>query len=398
MEELFQFQTYVLAQVNQNFTRYLLPKLYANERLLGIKGLGGVGKTTLLLQYLKYQYENKKQGLYVSADHPYFYTHSLFDTAQLWYQSGGKLLIIDEVHKYENWSRELKLIYDGFPDFQVLFTSSSALNLFRGESDLSRRLIVQNLNGMSFREFLNFRYGQTFEAYSLEDIITHHIEISSEIVGKIKILPHFQIYLKNGYFPFVKNEDDPLVNQRIIQVVNTILEVDLMNSMDYSAANINKLKKLLGIIAESPPFEPNITKIANRLNISRNKVYDYIYELGDALLVRNMSRTGKGMSRLQKPDKIYFENTSLAHTMTANADMGSIRETFFLNQLSNANHTLNLVSKGDFVVDGQYTFEVGGKNKTNKQIAGISNAFIAMDGIEVGFAHKIPLWLFGFLY
>lgn len=398
MEELISFQSNLLNQISDKWNRYLLRDLQTEEKLLGIKGLRGVGKTTLLLQYLKFIYPEKENGLYVTADHPYFYTHTLFDFAGEWYQHNGKLLLIDEVHKYPNWSRELKLIYDGYPDLQVIFTSSSATDLYRGESDLSRRLITQVLHGMSFREFLEYRYELSFQTFEFEEILNNHQQIADSILQKIRPLPLFSEYLSNGYFPFIHHKDDAAATRKIIQVINTILEVDLSYAQDYSAANIQKLKKLLGVIATSAPFEPNISKIAEKLGLGRNTVNQYLHHLSDAHLLRLVNRPGKGMTILQKPEKIYFENTCTAYAMESNPETGSIRETFFANQASNAGLNVQLAKNTDFLIDGKYEIEIGGKNKDGKQLQNTENGFLALDGIETGFGKKIPLWLFGFLY
>jgi uncharacterized protein len=398
MEELLNFQTNILNQMSDNWSRYLLKDLMVNEKLLGLKGLRGVGKTTILLQFMAYHYPDKSKALYVTADHPYFYTNSLFNLAGIWYANEGKLLLIDEVHKYPNWSRELKLIYDGFPGLQVFFTSSSALDLYRGESDLSRRLAVQNLEGMSFREYLNFTQGFGFEKLDFEDLLNRHLEIGAEITKNIHPLPYFKTYLKNGYFPFAKNLSPDSIPSRIIQILNTVLETDLSFAQDYSASNVSKIKKLLGVIAASAPFEPNISKIAEKLGLGRNTVYMFLHHLQDAKIIRMINMAGKSMGSLQKPDKIYFENPNFTYALQAEANIGAVRETFFINQLTNSGNEICLSKDGDFMVKGKYIFEVGGKNKGFEQIKNLENSHLALDEIEIGFGKKIPLWLFGFLY
>lgn len=398
MEELISFQNNLLAQLSNNKFRYLYHHLKTDERLLGIKGLRGTGKTTLLLQYLAYAYPNREKGLYVTADHPYFYTESLFGLASQWHSYGGELLLIDEVHKYPNWSRELKLIYDGFPKMQVLFTSSSALDLYRGESDLSRRLVTQFLHGMSFREFLNMKYDYNFDVLKLEDILKNHSKTARQITSEIKVLPLFKEYLKSGYFPFANSGNPSDFSIKLLQVINTVLETDLAFAQDYSVSNIEKIKKLLGVISVSAPFEPNVSSIAQKLQIGRNTVTSFLYHLEDAHILSLANKPNKGISHLQKPDKIYFENTNFAYSFQQSPEIGSIRETFFFNQLRNAGHRVNLSLTGDFLVDETQTFEVGGKNKTQKQITNTPNAYIAMDETEAGIGNRIPLWIFGFLY
>ncbi len=397
MEELIDFQHNLLSRVPLSWSRYLYGKLKTKERLLGLKGLRGVGKTTLLLQYL-YNYHEKERGLYVTADHPWFYENTLFDLAAQWYRYNGKLLLIDEVHKYPNWSRELKLIYDGHPDLRVIFTSSSALDLYRGESDLSRRLITQTLAGLSFREYLSFYHRLNFEKITLTDLLSNANEISTALTHQFKPLPLFKTYLRNGYFPFAKNIETESIAPRLIRIINTVLESDLAYVQDYSASNIAKIKRLLGVLAKVVPFEPNISKIASKLQLGRNTVNNYLRHLQDAHILRLINKDTSGISALQKPDKIFFENTAFAYAFQNQPNIGSIRETFFLNQLTNAGHRMNLSTVGDFLADEQWLFEIGGRNKNEKQIKDRENAFLALDDIETGVANRIPLWLFGFLY
>jgi len=336
---------------------------------------------------------------YVTADHPYFYRNSLFELASEWSGYGGKLLLIDEVHKYPLWSQELKLIYDGNPDLTVYFTSSSALDLYRGESDLSRRLVTHTLHGLSFREFLFFQHGISFQKFTLKEIIHSHAQISADLTRHIKILPLFEEYLIDGYFPFSKDIEKGSFIPRLIQLMNTVLESDLATIEGYSASNIRKIKRLLGVIAETAPFEPNISKIAEKLQLGRNTVNDYLKNLHDAQVLQLLRKPGRGNAGLQKPDKIYFENTSLAYAFQNSPDKGTIRETFFMNQLKNAGYLVEVSpARSDFLIDQQYTFEVGGKNKDRKQIKNTENSYLAIDTIEYGFADKIPLYLFGFLY
>lgn len=398
MEDLLQFQANILPQVSENWSRYLLKDLASDEKLLGLKGLRGVGKTTLLLQYMAFHYPEKSKVLYVTADHPHFYNNTLFNLADTWYGHEGKLLLIDEVHKYPNWSRELKLIYDGFPDLKVFFTSSSALDLYRGESDLSRRLAVQNLEGMSLREYLNFKYGFNLEKISLEDVLYRHLEIVPTITKVLHPLPYFKTYLKEGYFPFAKNVSSNSLPSRIIQIINTVLESDLSFAQDYSAGNVAKIKKLLGVIAAAAPFEPNVSKIAEKLGLGRNTVYMFLHHLEGAKIIRMVNKPDKNIGSLQKPDKIYFENPNFTYALQANANIGAVRETFFINQIRNSGGDVHLAEKADFLVNGKYVFEVGGKNKGFDQIKDLPKSYLALDEIETGFGKKIPLWLFGFLY
>lgn len=399
MNDLIAYQNNLLSQTPNNWFRSLLDNLHWEQRLLGLKGLRGVGKTTLMLQYLKHYYPKPENALYVTADAPWFYSNSLYQLTEQWSKYGGKLLMVDEIHKYPQWSRELKVAYDGHPDMQFIFSASSAFDVFKGEVDLSRRAIVRELPGMSFREYLAYQLGIQLPAYSLEQIIQNAASISKSVSAKVKPLPHFREYLKTGYFPFSCGENEKSIAQEKFQnTINTILESDLAFIQDYSPANILKLKRLLGVIADAAPFEPNVSKIANKLNIGRVKVYNYLKHLADARLLNFINKAGKSVAVLQKPSKIYFENTNLATAFGQKSDIGAMRETFFFNQLKNTNHQVALPNNGDFIVDDTYIFEVGGPNKTTKQIRDMPNSYLALDDIEYGFGKTIPIWLFGFLY
>jgi predicted AAA+ superfamily ATPase len=398
MEELISYQNKILRSVNSHWKRYAYDEIDWNQRLFGIKGLRGVGKTTLMLQYLKFQYPHKKQALYVSADHPWFYSNSLYELITEFEKMGGKLLLIDEIHKYPRWSSELKTGFDAHPDMQFIFSASSAFDIFKAEADLSRRAKIMLLPGLSFREFLEYRHGISLEVLRLDEILENATDITIQIVEIIKPLPLFKEYLMNGYFPFLKVEDDETTRQKLTAVVHAVLENDLAYVQDYSPSNIQKIKKLLGVIAGSAPFTPNISRIANKLHVGRNTIYNYLKHLEDARILNLIHKTGRGVSVLQKPDKVYFENTNLAFALNSKAERGALRETFIVNQLRNAGHDVYLAKKGDFLIDGDITIEVGGKNKSDKQIMNIQDAYVAKDDIEYAFQNSIPLWMFGLLY
>ena len=397
MEALFEFQDALLMGIKPDFQRYLHDKINWNQRMIGVKGPRGAGKTTLLLQHLKFDLiKNNVSALYVTADHPWFYKNSLLDTAMLWFRNGGEVLFIDEVHKYPNWSSELKNIYDGIPTLKVVFSASSALDIYRGQADLSRRVVSYSLPGLSFREYLKFTGAGDFSSYTLEDIQQNHREIALDIASKIRPLVHFQKYLKRGYLPiFVEGENEYL--PKLEQIINAVVDTDLAYISSYNAGTAIKVKKLLGVIAESVPFKPNISALSNKLDISRDRILEHIYQLRDARILNVLTVQGKGVSRLQKPDKLFLENTNLSYSMNPVPDIGNLRETFLLNQLLNARLEVFEPEFGDFFVNG-LTLEVGGKNKSSKQVSDSTNYLIASDGIETGWGSKIPLWLFGFLY
>lgn len=396
MNALIEFQENLIRPVTNDFRRYLHGQINWNQRMIGIKGPRGAGKTTMMLQRLKFDLGLPANALYITADHTWFYNHTLLDTANDWHKQGGEIIFIDEVHKYPNWSKELKNIYDGLPGMKVVFSASSALDIFRGEADLSRRVVSYSLAGLSFREFLSFTRKNLFDPVKIDDILEDHRELSRKITDRLRPLPEFQKYLQVGYLPVIaEGEDSYLV--KINQVINTIVETDLSYIANYNTGTATKVKKLLGVIAESVPFKPNIAALSRKMDLSRDSVYQYIYQLRDAKLLNTLSSEGKGVSALQKPDKIYLENTNLAYALKEQPDIGNIRETFILNQLLNSGHQVYAPAKGDFVID-DLTIEVGGKNKNTSQVKHLDKFLIAADDIETGSANKVPLWLFGFLY
>jgi predicted AAA+ superfamily ATPase len=396
MENLLEFQNNILRTVTNDFRRYLHDRINWNQRMIGIKGPRGAGKTTLMLQHLKFDENIRKDALYVTADHPWFYTHSLLETANNWFKQGGKFLFIDEVHKYPKWSSELKNIYDGLPGMKIVFSASSALDIYRGEADLSRRVITYPLGGLSFREYIFFTTGKLFNPISPEEIKNHHSDLSYSITENFRPLPEFRKYLKFGYLPFFK-EDETGYFIKLEQIVNTIVDTDLAYIAGYNSGTASKIKKLLGVIAESVPFKPNIASIARKLELSRDSVYQYITLLNDAKLVNSLVVAGKGISTLQKPEKLYLENPNLAFALTGNPEVGNLRETFVLNQLINSGAEVTYPQAGDFMVN-ETVIEVGGKTKSAAQVNHLEDFLIAADDIETGANHKVPIWLFGFLY
>ena len=379
----------LLKETDTSFLRYLHHIIPWNDRMIAIVGSRGVGKTTMLLQHIKLHLPIEKT-LYVSADDLYFSDHSLFDLARQFHQLGGEHLFIDEIHKYANWSQELKNIYDAIPQLQAVFTGSSILDIYHGASDLSRRVLTFTLHGMSFREHLAMKKGIQIQVHSLEDILQHKVNIE----GLDYPLAAFRDYLRLGYYPFSDSEGYDL---RLINVVNRIIETDIPLYAKLNISSIVKMKRLLSVIAASVPFKPNISKLASILDLSRETVNDYIEYMIRAKLLNALHTATEGIRSLGKVDKIYLENTNLAYVLTPQPEIGNIRETFFLNQLQ-VNHQVQSAAKSDFLIDGTYTFEIGGESKKQKQIAGTSNAFVVKDDIEHGIFNIIPLWHFGLMY
>jgi predicted AAA+ superfamily ATPase len=394
MNELINLSRRKIESTSSIFIRYLFSQIDTEHQLIGIKGARGSGKTTLLLQLLKSKKAN--ETLYISLDHLYFTNNNLFNLASEFSKKGGKYLYIDEVHKYPNWSQEIKNIYDSFDDLKVIFTSSSALEINKGKYDLSRRAIIFELAGMSFREYLELKHSIILPSVSLEQITSSHEILVSQYLDTIKPFKYFSDYLSNGYYPFFIKEGD-YYHQQLLETINIVIETDLpaIYNIDYNS--VIKLKKLLFIVSNLVPYIPNINKLAEQVGTTRDSLLKYLHLLHNAHIITLLSSRSYGINFLNKPEKLYLENTNIAFALNNNANIGTIRETFFLNQLL-VNNSVTYPKQGDFLINDNYLFEIGGKNKGFCQIADIDNSFIAADNIEYGNGNKIPLWLFGFLY
>jgi predicted AAA+ superfamily ATPase len=399
MDELFEKFLKKLHFTSTDFVRGIMDEINWTARLIGIKGARGVGKTTLLLQFIKLKLKAESQTsiLYVSLDNIWFSNNSLSNLVDSFAKSGGKYLFLDEVHKYANWAQELKNIYDDYPAIKVVFTGSSLLEILNARADLSRRAIIYHLQGLSYREYLNLNYNISFQRFSLNDILQNHTALTKNILVKIKPLQYFNSYLKYGYYPFYK-EIPELYFIRLQEVINMMLEIELPLLRGVDLGYVTKIKQLLLIISESAPFIPNVSKLSEKIIINRGTLLLYLHYLEEIGLTNNLFRDSGGMSRLQKPSKIYLENTNLMYALAPDhANIGNVRETFFANQLS-YHHKINFIEQTDFLVNEKYVFEIGGKNKKELQIKDLKNAFVVSDNIEFGFKNKIPLWLFGFMY
>jgi predicted AAA+ superfamily ATPase len=399
METLFEKFHKKLASTSTDFTRSVMHEIAWNEaRLIGLKGARGVGKTTLLFQYIKLHLSDKiGEVLYISLDNLFFNNNNLLALIDQFVKRGGNYLFIDEVHRYPNWSQELKNAYDDYPELRIVFTGSSMLEILNARADLSRRAVVYTMGGLSFREYLSIKNIHTFKQYTLVDILNNHQEYAIQISKEIRPLQWFQGYLEGGYYPYFI-ESESLYRNKVEEVVRMMLEIELPALRGLENQYILKIKQLLMVLAESVPFTPNVSKLAERIGINRNTLIAYLKNLQDVGLTMHLFSESTGITRLQKPEKIYLENTNLMYALNPNqVNTGNIRETFWMNQLSQL-HNVTLPQHGDFLIDNQYTFEIGGKSKSSKQIKEINDAYIVKDDIEIGSAGVIPLWLFGFLY
>ncbi|MEZ4996116.1 MAG: AAA family ATPase [Bacteroidales bacterium] len=389
MEKLFEQFLKLLRETDTGFLRYIYSEINWGSRMIGITGPRGVGKTTLVLQHIKMNLDLAKT-LYVTAEDFYFSDSRLIDLADAFVKRNGKYLFVDEIHKYKDWAKELKLIYDYHPELFVVFSGSSVLDIKKGASDLSRRAVMYHMQGLSFREYLQLFHNLTSRTYSLEDILSHRAGIP-EIKHP---LPLFEDYLKRGYYPFSLEEDFDL---KLQQIVNQTLETDIPMYAGMNVSTGRKLKQLLAIIAKSVPFKPNMTSISTALMASRNNIADYCLYIEEAGLITQLRDATGGIRGLGKVDKIYLENTNLIYGLAGNnSNTGNIRETFFINQLR-LKHDVIASPVADFRI-GDYTFEVGGKKKGLRQIQGLDNGFVVRDNIEQGYLNTIPLWQFGLTY
>jgi predicted AAA+ superfamily ATPase len=389
MERIIAQYRALLDRTDTTLLRYLHPKINWENRIVAILGARGVGKTTLLLQQIKLNYDITK-ALYVSADDFYFSTNTLYDLAYKFQLNGGENLFIDEIHKYPNWSKEIKMMYDNLPKLKIVFTGSSILDLYKGTDDLSRRVITYHLQGLSFREYLNLSQGLSLKSYSLEEILKNKVELK----GIEFPLMHFKNYLKQGYYPFF---NEPDYTQKLNNILNMTIETDIPIYAKMNVSTAYKLKLLLSIIAKSVPFKPNFTKIAELVDVHRNQIVDFLYYFEKAGISMQLRDKSEGLRMLGKTDKIYLDNPNLMYAIGSTAtDLGNVRETFFLNQMS-LEHKVTSHISADFQIEDAI-FEVGGKSKTKKQIFDLKNAFIVKDDIEYGYLNTIPLWHFGMSY
>ena len=389
MEKLFEYSNRLINEVDTSFFRYLYNQINWQNRMIGLIGPRGVGKTTLVLQYIK-QNLNPAETLYITVEDFYFVNNRITELVDTFVKYGGKYLFIDEIHKYKDWATELKLIYDYHKELKVVFTGSSVLDIKRGATDLSRRAVIYNMQGLSFREYLKLFHNISAQTYSLEEILRHQVDIRD----LKRPLPLFADYLKRGYYPFALDEDFDI---RLGQIINQTLESDIPMYADMNVATGRKLKHLLAIISKSAPFKPNMTKIAEMVSASRNNISDYCLYIEEAGMIAQLRDNTGGIRGLGKVDKIYLDNSNLIYNLAEDtSNIGNIRETFFLNQMR-VKYKVQTSSIADFMIDDK-AFEIGGKSKGQRQIKEAQNGYVVKDDIENGFLNVIPLWQFGLTY
>lgn len=398
LSELASIDTRLRMAAPASFKRFLFEKADWRNRLIGITGGRGVGKTTLLLQALK---ERSEKNLYISADHVLVEGIGLYEIGDAFFKTGGTLLAVDEIHKRQQWAQEIKSLYDSFPAAQIMFSGSSTLRLQLGKADLSRRAVYYRLPVLSFREFLSLRTGANFQPLLLDDLLKSHSELAADVQRTGPVLAFFSEYLEHGAYPFFLEGENTFLS-RLGNVIEKVLYEDIPPVTGLKLAGIPVMKKILYEVATSAPYEMNIDKMAGRFGVSRPSVYNYLTYLEEAGLIRGVFPKGSGSTITRKPHKLYLENTNLlraAGLSLSPADpMGTIRETYFACQLESAGYRLRTATKGDFVVDEKYRFEIGGKSKGKRQVSGEKEAYLVRDDTVSGFDRIIPLWAFGFLY
>lgn len=386
-----------LAATDLRFKRYLYDRINWDVRLIGIKGARGVGKTTLLLQHIKETFAHLDQVLYVSLDNLWFNNHSLEELVEFLYTHGVVNIYFDEVHKYKNWTRSLKNFYDNYPDLNIVYTGSAMLAIDNSKTDLSRRQSLYTLNGLSFREYLEYEGVAAIPVIALEELLDTHIGYAMEVASKIKVLKCFDDYLNKGYYPYYKESGEDYL-MRVAEVARLVIDSDIPAVEDITYTTVQKIKKLLMVIAENVPLEPNINKLSAELESTRDQTLKMLYLLDRAALLCLLTDKVKDYKHLTGPKKVYLNNTNLMYALSGNnLSKGTLRETFFANQVG-AVATLTMPKQGDFMAVGKYLFEVGGSRKTFGQIAGIPDSYLALDDIETGSGNRIPLWMFGCLY
>ena len=396
LEQLYRQQEQKINDTPTTLHRYLFYQIDWRDRLIGIKGIRGAGKSTLLMQHIKEDFDNRDEVMYLSLDDLWFSNHDIMDTVEYLYTHGVRYLFLDEIHCSKNWQTLLKTIYDTYRQLHVVFTGSSMLQIKEGETDLSRRVIVYELKGLSFREFLSFEGAIQMDSIGFEELLRQHVKLSESICSQISILPLFEKYLKYGYYPFYKEVYSGYW-ERVKNIANMVIDVDYLKIKDVSQDTITKMKRMLMVVASNVPQTPKMSELYQQLDTDRNQGLKMLYALENGRLLGLLSQKVKDLKHLSSPVKIYLDNTTLMYALSTSIDIGTMRETFFYNQIKK-DHEVTYPSTGNFLIDNKYYIEVGGKGKTFDQIKNIEDGYLAVDDTEIGRKHRIPLWMYGLLY
>ena len=393
LEALKEYSSLFLSKYTPEYERDLLDEINFKNRIIGIVGAKGVGKTTLLLQYMKKQNLSNDEMMYISVDHPLMSATTILDIAKEFASLGGKILILDEIHNQDNFASDLKTIWD-FLEINIIFSGSSALHL--DNADLSRRVLKYTLPTLSFREFLEIETSQKFSKITLEEIFTNHSAYTQDIISKIKPLKYFKDYFTYGFYPFYL-EDKETINMKLSEAITKTIDIDILKIYNIDAKKLRNIKKILTMLCTSVPYKPNITTLAEAVEVDPKTLYIYLDALQKAKIIRMISATSRGETIIKKPEKIYLDNPNIFKVLCMTPDIGTLRESYMSGAFINSGHAITASKKGDFLIDEKYTIEVGGKNKTYKQIKDMKNSYVIADNIEIGSGNKIPLYLFGFL-
>ena len=396
IQRIYDISDRLIREVDSRFHRFLAQSLDWNVRILALSGPRGVGKTTMFLQFLKEHPEEARNALYVSLDNLWLNATELYDLAEHHVKHGGTRLLIDEIHYLPDWQRLVKNLYDNFKELRIAYTGSSILRLAEGQGDLSRRQVAYSLPCMSFREFLNFEYALEIPAVGIDELLKNHVDLAAQVTRRIKVIPAFEKYMKMGCYPFYREEPEHF-SQKLLQVVNQVLDVDLPKTEDVTPETVRKIRRMLTILASSTPQTPNVTALCRNLEMDRKQGLRVLHALRRAGLLGLLAEDAEALKHLGSPNKIYCDNANLMYALVGNPDKGTSREAFFNSQFC-VGHDLSYPKQGDFRVDGRFLFEVGGLGKGFEQIADLPESYLAVDDLEVGRGARIPLWLFGFLY
>lgn len=396
IQRIYDISDRLIREVDSRFHRFLAQSLDWNVRILALSGPRGVGKTTMFLQFLKEHPEEARNALYVSLDNLWLNATELYDLAEHHVKHGGTRLLIDEIHYLPDWQRLVKNLYDNFKELRIAYTGSSILRLAEGQGDLSRRQVAYSLPCMSFREFLNLEYALELPAVGIDELLKNHVDLAAQVTQRIKVIPSFEKYMKMGCYPFYREEPEHF-SQKLLQVVNQVLDVDLPKTEDVTPETVRKIRRMLTILASSTPQTPNVTALCRNLEMDRKQGLRVLHALRRAGLLGLLAEDAEALKHLGSPNKIYCDNANLMYALVGNPDKGTSREAFFNSQFC-VGHELSYPKQGDFRVDGRFLFEVGGLGKGFEQIADLPESYLAVDDLEVGRGARIPLWLFGFLY